>query len=102
MRLARKPDLLEIVFGSLPHFESIHRDEHARTPKPALGRARFSSGACLFLACLTQFHMSGVKKALATRRRIGELSPRPLVRRTSHEQGHHRKGTPPGAPHDPD
>ena len=32
MAVPRQPDLLEIVLGSLPHFEAIHGNEHARSP----------------------------------------------------------------------
>src|SRR5690349_16971136 len=32
MRLAREPHLFEVALGSFFHLESIHRNEHTRTP----------------------------------------------------------------------
>jgi len=41
MRLAREPYLLEVVLGPLPHFETIHGDKHASTPRCSLMSHRF-------------------------------------------------------------
>src|SRR5262249_21267745 len=63
MRLAREPYLLEVVLRPFPHFETIHGDKHASTPRCSLihtgfTRSRSKPDDTSVQAYFPQFHIS--------------------------------------------